>query len=198
MVAGAGTAARTPCAGPGVALLAVAILAPPTLPWYLTWGLAIFGATPWRARWLALPAGLAVLILLVYYPNGEGAMGDLPHMVLVILAAILTGVSMAQAWPTRSACGANPEAHGNLEPIAAEETLAEWPLTAGRATAEEVPPSPEPAMSTRPGARSDSRPVIGRSASGSADRKPRSSAAVPSRCSAMACRAAAGSPPRMR
>jgi alpha-1,6-mannosyltransferase len=83
----------------GITLLAVAILAPPTLPWYLTWGLTIFGATPWRRTWMAFSAGLAVLILLVYYPNGEEAMGDLPHMVWVILAAILTTVSVLKVDP---------------------------------------------------------------------------------------------------
>ncbi|HYS36765.1 MAG TPA: polyprenol phosphomannose-dependent alpha 1,6 mannosyltransferase MptB [Pseudonocardiaceae bacterium] len=83
----------------GVALLAVAILAPPTLPWYLTWGLVIFGATPWKRSWMAFSAGLAVLILLVYFPNGEGAMGNLWHMIWVILAAILAGVSMVKVDP---------------------------------------------------------------------------------------------------
>lgn len=83
----------------GFTLLVTAILAPPTLPWYLTWGLAILCAAPWRRRWLAFTAGLAVLILLVYYPNGEGAMGSLPHMVWVILAAILTAVSMLKYDP---------------------------------------------------------------------------------------------------
>lgn len=83
----------------GLALLAVAILAPPTLPWYLTWGLAILSATHWRRRWLAVAATIAVLILLVYYPNGEGAMGSLPHMIWVILAALLAGVSMLKVDP---------------------------------------------------------------------------------------------------
>jgi alpha-1,6-mannosyltransferase len=83
----------------GVVLLAVAILAPPTLPWYLTWGLALFACTPWKRNWMAFTAGLAVLVLLVYYPNGEGAMGDLPHMIWVVLAAILTGVSMVKVDP---------------------------------------------------------------------------------------------------
>lgn len=83
----------------GFALLATAILAPPTLPWYLTWGLAVLSALPWRRRWLAFAAGLAVLILLVYYPNGEGAMGSWPHMIWVILAAILTAVSMLKYDP---------------------------------------------------------------------------------------------------
>jgi alpha-1,6-mannosyltransferase len=82
-----------------IVLIAVAILAPPTLPWYLMWGLAIFCATPWQRTQLAFAAGIAVLILLVYYPNGEGAMGDLVHMIFVILAAVLTFASMLKVDP---------------------------------------------------------------------------------------------------
>jgi alpha-1,6-mannosyltransferase len=93
-VGGVDAARRT-----GVTLLAVAVLAPPTLPWYLTWGLVIFGATPWRRSWMAFSAGLAVLILLVYFPNGEGAMGNPWHMIWVILVAILAGVSMIKEDP---------------------------------------------------------------------------------------------------
>ncbi|HKN98894.1 MAG TPA: polyprenol phosphomannose-dependent alpha 1,6 mannosyltransferase MptB [Pseudonocardiaceae bacterium] len=80
-------------------LLAAAILVPPTLPWYLTWGLAILSAAPWKRGWLAFSAALAVLILLVYYPNGEGAMGSPAHMIWVFLAAILTGWSMLRFDP---------------------------------------------------------------------------------------------------
>jgi alpha-1,6-mannosyltransferase len=83
----------------GIALLAVAILAPPTLPWYLMWGLALFGASPWRRSWMAFTAGLAVLILLVYYPSGESAMTNVGHMIWVLLAAILAGVSMLKFDP---------------------------------------------------------------------------------------------------
>jgi alpha-1,6-mannosyltransferase len=131
----------------GITLLAVAILAPPTLPWYLTWGLAIFGATPWRRTWLAFSAGLAVLILLVYYPNGEGAMGDLPHMIWVILAAILAGVSMLKYDPL--GLRRKPDDHGTLvgdvSPAAGEVIVDAEP-----ATVEEPQPEPtadEPARS---------------------------------------------------
>jgi alpha-1,6-mannosyltransferase len=96
----------------GITLLVVAVLAPPTLPWYLTWGLVIMAATPWRRGWLAFSAGFAVLILLVYYPNGEGAMGSWPHMVWVILAAILAGVSMLKYDPL--GLRAKPDDHGTL------------------------------------------------------------------------------------
>jgi alpha-1,6-mannosyltransferase len=122
-----------------VVLLAVAVLAPPTLPWYLTWGLAVFGATPWRRSWMAFFAGLAVLILLVYYPNGEGAMGDLGHMVWVILAAILTGVSMLKVDPL--GLRLRPSVPVTLSADA--HTVA---LTVPAEPAEE--PEPEPAEST--------------------------------------------------
>jgi alpha-1,6-mannosyltransferase len=80
-------------------LLAVAIIAPPTLPWYLTWGLCILCAAPWKDRWLAFAAGLSVLVLLVYYPDGESAMNSWWHMVWVGAVAILAGVSMLRRDP---------------------------------------------------------------------------------------------------
>jgi alpha-1,6-mannosyltransferase len=83
----------------GIALLAVAILAPPTLPWYLMWGLALVGAAPFRRSWMAFTAGLAVLILLVYYPNGESAMNSFWHMIVVLAVAILAGISILRADP---------------------------------------------------------------------------------------------------
>jgi alpha-1,6-mannosyltransferase len=117
----------------GITLLAVAILAPPTLPWYLTWGLAIFGATPWRRTWMAFSAGLAVLILLVYFPNGEGAMGDLPHMIWVILAAILTVVSVLRVDPL--GLRTKLEDHGTLTGDAAPAETAVVLLPAANAPA---------------------------------------------------------------
>jgi alpha-1,6-mannosyltransferase len=107
----------------GIALLAVAILAPPTLPWYLTWGLAVLGASPWRNRWLAVSAGITVVILMVYYPDGEEAMGNPLHMVIVILLALLTTASML--WPDPLRLRRRPtKPVTDLDPIAAEETLA--------------------------------------------------------------------------
>lgn len=85
----------------GVTLLAVAVLAPPTLPWYLTWGVTILSATPWRRRWLAAAAGVVVLVLLVYYPDGEAATADGPHMVCVILLSVLATASMLWEDPLR-------------------------------------------------------------------------------------------------
>jgi alpha-1,6-mannosyltransferase len=105
----------------GIVLLAVAIIAPPTLPWYLTWGMAILCAVKWTDRWLAFAAGLSVLILLVYYPDGESAMESFSHMVWVIVLAIVAGVSMRRVDPlglrgllrrTRPTDGADASAGG--------------------------------------------------------------------------------------
>jgi alpha-1,6-mannosyltransferase len=126
-------------------LVAVAILAPPTLPWYLTWGLAVLGAAPWRKRWLCLAAGVAVLILLVYYPDGEGAMGDLVHMVVVIVFAILAGVSMLKSDPLklRARLWGLPPAKDDtrLTRVPPAELLIDAPEESA-----DLPDAPEPAL----------------------------------------------------
>jgi alpha-1,6-mannosyltransferase len=83
----------------GLVLVAVAVIAPPTLPWYLTWGLCILCAARWTDRWMAFAAGLSVLVLLVYYPDGESAMDSLWHMLWVTALAVLAGVSMFRLDP---------------------------------------------------------------------------------------------------
>jgi hypothetical protein len=89
-----------------------------------------------------------VLILLVYYPDGEEAMGSLTHMVVVILLAILTMVSML--WPDPLRLRAKPDKpSANLDPIAVQETLAvPLPVVVAANDEEQVPPElQEPAMS---------------------------------------------------
>ena len=83
----------------GFVLLAAAVILPPTLPWYLTWGVSILAAIHWRDRWLAFAAGLTVLTLLVYYPDGESAMNSFWHMMWVTAIAVLAGVSMLKVDP---------------------------------------------------------------------------------------------------
>jgi alpha-1,6-mannosyltransferase len=85
----------------GITLLIIAILAPPTLPWYLAWGLVILCTVPWRRRMVAITAALTVVAMLVYYPNGEAAMYSVSHMAWVVLAALLVLVSMFRPDPLR-------------------------------------------------------------------------------------------------
>lgn len=83
----------------GLVLVAVAIIAPPTLPWYLTWGMAILCAAKWSDKWVSFAAGLSVLILLVYYPDGESAMQSWGHMIWVVAMAIVAGKSLRKYDP---------------------------------------------------------------------------------------------------
>lgn len=57
-----------------ITLLAVALLAPPTLPWYLTWGFVLASAFRWTRERLALVVAASVFLVLAYYPTGEQAL----------------------------------------------------------------------------------------------------------------------------
>lgn len=80
-------------------LLAVAVIAPPTLPWYFSWGMVVLCAAKWSDRWVAFAAGVSVLVLLVYYPDGESAMQSVSHMAWVWAMAILAAVSLLRYDP---------------------------------------------------------------------------------------------------
>ncbi|MFB9729570.1 polyprenol phosphomannose-dependent alpha 1,6 mannosyltransferase MptB [Haloechinothrix salitolerans] len=69
-----------------VTLIATAMLAPPTLPWYFTWGFVIAACFAWQVRHLAIVVGVSVFLVLVYYPTGEQALHD-PSMVAVFLVS---------------------------------------------------------------------------------------------------------------
>lgn len=99
----------------GITLLVTAILAPPTLPWYLSWGLVVLCALPWQRRTVAVTAALTVVAMMVYYPNGEAAMYSLSHMAWVVLAALLAWVSMFRPDPLRLR-SRRPEAESSATP----------------------------------------------------------------------------------
>lgn len=73
-----------------VTLIATALLAPPTLPWYLTWGFVIAAAFAWQARHLAVVVGVSVFLVLAYYPTGDAALND-PVIALVFLLSGYSG-----------------------------------------------------------------------------------------------------------
>src|SRR5699024_2686165 len=68
-------------------LLAAALLAPPTLPWYFTWGLVLAAALRWRGRWLRIVVGSSVFLVLAYYPSGEQAVYDWWYVAGLLLAS---------------------------------------------------------------------------------------------------------------
>lgn len=85
----------------GVVLCAVAILSPPTLPWYFTWGFAILAGVPWTARRLGVVASIAVFLVLVYHSNGEDALYDWAYLAGAVFFSVLAGVSMVRYDPLR-------------------------------------------------------------------------------------------------
>ncbi|MEU4520110.1 polyprenol phosphomannose-dependent alpha 1,6 mannosyltransferase MptB [Amycolatopsis sp. NPDC024027] len=83
----------------GISLLAVAILMPPTLPWYLTWGFVLLSAFKWQPRHLALVVAVSVFVTLVYYPTGEQALYDWWFIAGVILASLYAAASLLRPDP---------------------------------------------------------------------------------------------------
>ncbi|GAB2740203.1 polyprenol phosphomannose-dependent alpha 1,6 mannosyltransferase MptB [Amycolatopsis magusensis] len=81
------------------ALLAVAILAPPTLPWYLTWGFVLASAFPWDRKHLAGVVGVSVFLVLVYYPTGEQALYDWWFIGGVLAVSLYAAASLLKPDP---------------------------------------------------------------------------------------------------
>lgn len=80
-------------------LLAAAILAPPTLPWYLTWGFVIASAFAWQRRHLSIVVGVAVFLVLVYYPTGEQALYDWWFIAGVVAASVYAAAALLRPDP---------------------------------------------------------------------------------------------------
>jgi alpha-1,6-mannosyltransferase len=85
----------------GIALFAVAILSPTTLPWYLTWGLVLTAGLPWQRRHLAVIAGIAAFMVVTYSPDGETMLYNWPFMALAIALSIVAAVSVLRPDPLR-------------------------------------------------------------------------------------------------
>lgn len=82
-----------------ITLLAAAILAPPTLPWYLTWGFVLASAFAWRWRYLSVVVGVSVFLVMVYYPTGEQGLNNWWFMLIVFAASAYASVSLVKPDP---------------------------------------------------------------------------------------------------
>jgi alpha-1,6-mannosyltransferase len=80
-------------------LLLTAVLAPATLPWYLTWGFVIAAALPWSPRRLPFVVGTAVFLVLTYSPAGEDLLYNWPFMICALAVSILAGKSLLRPDP---------------------------------------------------------------------------------------------------
>jgi alpha-1,6-mannosyltransferase len=90
----------------GIVLLAVAVLSPATLPWYVSWGMALLAMVAWSPRGLAWIVFASVMLVIVYYPNGEDALYNWPYLAACALLAALASVSLLRPDPLRLAAGA--------------------------------------------------------------------------------------------
>jgi alpha-1,6-mannosyltransferase len=79
-----------------IALFLVAVLSPTMLPWYLTWGLALGAALPWRPRLLAVAAGVSAFMVAPFSPAGEQLLYEWPLMIAAVAASALAGYALVR------------------------------------------------------------------------------------------------------
>lgn len=90
----------------GLVLVALAVLSPATLPWYLSWGIALLAATAWTVRGLQYAVFVSLMLVIVYQSNGEDALYNVPYLLAWGLVALLATVSLVKPDPLRLAPGA--------------------------------------------------------------------------------------------
>ncbi|MHA6783895.1 polyprenol phosphomannose-dependent alpha 1,6 mannosyltransferase MptB [Pseudonocardia saturnea] len=83
----------------GIVLLAVALLSPTTLPWYVSWGMALLAMVDWSPRALQVIVFFSLWLMIVYYPDGEAALYDLLVLGVGAVLAALAAVSLLRPDP---------------------------------------------------------------------------------------------------
>jgi alpha-1,6-mannosyltransferase len=83
----------------GIVLLAVAVLSPAMLPWYLSWGVALVAAAPWSRRGLTWVVFVSLMLVILYYPNGEDALYNWAYLAACAALAALGAVSLHRVDP---------------------------------------------------------------------------------------------------
>ena len=82
-----------------IALFLVAVLSPTMLPWYLTWGLALGAALPWRPRQLAVAVGVSAFMVAPYSADGETMLYVWPLMFVALALSALAGYALLRPDP---------------------------------------------------------------------------------------------------
>ena len=85
-------------------LLAVAVLSPAMLPWYVSWGMALLPGPRGRRRALRGWSFVSMMLVIVYYPNGEDALYNWRY--LAVLRRPCRRLAAGEARPLRLAAGA--------------------------------------------------------------------------------------------
>ena len=105
----------------GLVLLAVAVLSPATLPWYVSWGMALLAAAPWTRPKLVFTVFLSLMLVIVYYPSGEDALYNFPYLFGCGLMAVLAAISLVLPDPLRLGGRRPPAAPAAPDPAAAPD-----------------------------------------------------------------------------
>jgi alpha-1,6-mannosyltransferase len=123
----------------GIVLFAASVLGPATLPWYVSWGMALLAMSPWTLRQLQYIVVVSLMLIIAYYPNGEDGLYNWGYLGACLAVAVLAAWSLAHPDPLKLAAGARrrsaPVPDGS--PNAAEPA----PVTA---TAEPATTAPNP------------------------------------------------------
>jgi alpha-1,6-mannosyltransferase len=82
-----------------IALLAVAVLSPGTLPWYLTWAMVLAAGFAWQRGHLAVVVAVSAFLVVTYSPAGEMLLYNWWFMVLAIAASVFAGFSLLRPEP---------------------------------------------------------------------------------------------------
>lgn len=82
-----------------IVLLWAALLAPATLPWYLTWGLVLGAALVWRPRPLAVVVAASTWLVLCTYPTGESALTSWPYLIGTLAVSLVAAASLLRRDP---------------------------------------------------------------------------------------------------
>jgi alpha-1,6-mannosyltransferase len=82
-----------------IALLALAVLSPAMLPWYLTWSLAIAACLPWQRPQLAIMVVVGAFMAAPYSPDGETLLYNWPFQACAIALSLFAGWSLLRPEP---------------------------------------------------------------------------------------------------
>lgn len=107
-----------------IVLLATALLSPITLPWYLTWALALAAGLAWSEKALTWVVGASTWLVLASYPDGETALDSFLYVAATALASALAAASLLRPDPLRLSRhrrpGPAPPRQHELSPVGAE------------------------------------------------------------------------------
>jgi alpha-1,6-mannosyltransferase len=84
-----------------LALLAVILCSPATLPWYFSWALVLAAGLAWSRRGLVIATGCSTLIALFNFPDGSIGLYKAVYLAAIGLAAWLAAVSLVRPDPLR-------------------------------------------------------------------------------------------------